>query len=216
MTPLLPDAVRFSVFLIASLILALTPGPVVLFVLARTTADGLKAGLVSVGAAALGNFGSALGATLGLAAIFKVSSTAFTIVKLAGAAYLIYLAAAALRTRSAAAAAEGRGEVRLRRVFRDGAMVALLNPKTALFFAAFLPQFVTPAGDSARQCIALGTIFVILAMCTDSVYALLAASARARLTRIDRGSRVGGYAAAGVYASLGLYAAFSGGAGAAK
>jgi threonine/homoserine/homoserine lactone efflux protein len=215
MTPLLPGAASFSVFVAASLILALTPGPVVLFVLARTTADGLRAGLVSVCAAALGNLGSALGAALGLAAIFKVSATAFTVVKLAGAGYLLYLAVAALRSGSTAAARGGQGHVRLRTVFRDGVMVALLNPKTALFFAAFLPQFVTPGADSARQCIALGAIFVLLALCTDSIYAVVAATARARLTRIGRGSRVGSYAAAGVYASLGLYAAFSG-AGAAK
>lgn len=210
MTEALPGAAGFSVFLIASVILAVTPGPGVLFILARTTANGLKAGLVSVCAVALGNFGSAVAATLGLAAILRVSSAAFTLVKLAGAGYLIYLAIAALRARGAAVAGGDDSGVRLSTVFRDGVLVALLNPKTALFFAAFLPQFVSPGGDSARQCLALGAIFVLLAMCTDSIYAVAAATARARLARISTGSRLGNYAAAGVYASLGLYAAFSG------
>jgi len=95
-------------------------------------------------------------------------------------------------------------------VFRDGVLVALLNPKTALFFAAFLPQFVRPGGDYARQCVALGAIFVLIAACTDSVYAMLTAAARKQVARLRADSRAADYAAAGVYASLGLYAAFSG------
>jgi len=209
-TDSLPTAASSWAFLLASLILAVTPGPAVLFIIARTAADGLQAGLVSVSAIALGNLGSAVGTTLGLAALFTLWPAAFTIVKLAGAGYLIYLAVGVLRAPRTAGAGVDSSGARLGAVFRDGVLVALLNPKTALFFAAFLPQFVSPGGDSARQCVALGVIFVAIAACTDSIYAVATAAARARMTRLNTGSRWGSYAAAGVYASLGLYAALSG------
>jgi threonine/homoserine/homoserine lactone efflux protein len=205
----MPAAASLWVFLFASLILALTPGPGVLFIIARTASSGLRAGLVSVCAIALGNFGSAVGAALGLAALFKVSSTAFALVKFSGACYLIYLAISALRTRRPGVAVDA-ASVRLASVFTDGVLVALLNPKTALFFAAFLPQFVSAGGDSARECIALGAIFVLIAACTDAMYAVATALAKTRITRLKTDSRAASYAAAGVYASLGLYAAFSG------
>ncbi len=198
------------VFLLASLVLALTPGPGVLFIVARTAAHGLRAGLVSVAAIALGNLGSAVGAALGLAAIFKISSAAFLLIKLAGAGYLIYLAIAALRTRRPGGHAPDAAGIRLGSVFKDGVLVALLNPKTALFFAAFLPQFVTAGGDYDRQCIALGAIFVLIAASTDSIYAMVTAGAKTRIARLRIDMRATDYAAAGVYASLGLYAAFSG------
>jgi len=209
----MPAAAGLWVFLLASLILAVTPGPGVLFIIARTASDGLKAGLVSVAAIALGNFGSALGAALGLAALFKVSSTAFALVKFSGACYLIYLAIAALRSRRPGAVTVGAASARLAWVFRDGVLVALLNPKTALFFAAFLPQFVTAGGNSASDCVALGAIFVLIAACTDAIYAVATSLARTRMQRLKSDSRAGSYAAAGVYASLGLYAAFSGSGG---
>ncbi len=94
-------------------------------------------------------------------------------------------------------------------MFKDGLVVSLLNPKTALFFAAFLPQFASPGGNSARECVALGAIFVLTAMCADSMYAVVTAKARTHIVRLHTDSRAGGYAAAGVYASLGLYAALS-------
>jgi threonine/homoserine/homoserine lactone efflux protein len=206
----MPAAASLWVFLFASFILALTPGPGVLFIIARTASSGLKAGLVSVCAIALGNFASAVGAALGLAALLKVSSTAFALVKFSGACYLIYLAISALRSRRPAGVTVDAASTRLGSVFRDGVLVALLNPKTALFFAAFLPQFVGAGGDSARECIALGAIFVLIAACTDVMYAVATALAKTRFTRLKTDSRAASYAAAGVYASLGLYAAFSG------
>ncbi len=201
------------VFFLASLILALTPGPGVLFIVARTAANGLRAGLVSVAAIALGNLGSAVGAAVGLAAIFEVSSAAFLLFKLAGACYLIYLAIAALRTRRPEGLAPDAAGIRLGSVFKDGVLVALLNPKTALFFAAFLPQFVPAGGDYARRCMALGAIFVLIAACTDSIYAMVTAGAKTRIARLRTDSRASDYAAAGVYVSLGLYAAVSGAGG---
>jgi threonine/homoserine/homoserine lactone efflux protein len=208
MSPLSPTT-NWWVFFLASLVLAVTPGPGVLFIVARTASSGLKAGLVSVAAIALGNFANAVCAALGLAALFKVSSSAFLLVKIAGACYLVYLAAAALRARPRQEMALVSTSVRLGAVFRDGVLVALLNPKTALFFAAFLPQFVRPGGDYVRQCVALGAIFVFIAACTDAVYATVTAVASKHVARLSTDSRGANYAAAGVYASLGLYAAFS-------
>jgi threonine/homoserine/homoserine lactone efflux protein len=206
----MPAAASLWVFLLASLVLAVTPGPGVLFIIARTSSSGLSAGLVSVSAVALGNLASAIAAALGLAALFKVSSTAFALVKFSGACYLIYLAIAALRSQRRAGLMVDAASVRLASVFRDGFLVALLNPKTALFFAAFLPQFVTAGRDSARECIVLGAVFVLIAACTDAIYAVATALAKTRIMRLKTDSRAGSYAAAGVYASLGLYAAFSG------
>jgi threonine/homoserine/homoserine lactone efflux protein len=206
----LSPTMNWWVFFLASLILAVTPGPGVLFIIARTASSGLKAGLTSVAAIALGNLGNAVCAALGLAAILKVSSTAFLLIKFGGACYLVYLAVAALRARLPGEMAVDRVSVRFGALFRDGMLVALLNPKTALFFAAFLPQFVRPGGDYARQCVALGAIFVLIAACTDSVYAMVTAAARKHVARLGTDSRAANYAAAGVYASLGLYAAFSG------
>lgn len=204
----------WSLFLVASLILAATPGPGVLYVVARTAANGLRAGIVSVFAIASGNLGGAVAATLGLAAIFRVSSVAFALARLAGAGYLIYLAITTLRASRPADPGVDAAPVTLGAVYKDGVVVSLFNPKTALFFAAFLPQFVTPGTSAARQCIALGSIFVLIAMCTDSIYAVATAAARAHLSRLASGSRAGSYLAAGVYASLGLYAALSGASGA--
>ena len=197
-------------FLLASLVLAVTPGPGVAYIVARTLAQGRSAGLASVAGVALGNLGNALGASLGLAALFAISSAAFTIVKWAGAAYLLWLGVQALRQPPAAAAAPGAfGAPRLAIIFRDGFVVALLNPKTALFFAAFLPQFMDPAASAVPQAALLGGVFVLLAAATDSGYVLLAgAVGRALAGRgAQRIAGLGRYAAAATYIGLGLYTA---------
>jgi threonine/homoserine/homoserine lactone efflux protein len=198
-------------FLIATFVLAVTPGPGVVYIVARTLAQGRAAGLVSVAGVALGNFGNALGAALGLAALFAMSSLAFAIVKYAGAAYLVYLGLRALR-RSKVPDAPARFEApRLRRIFRDGAFVALLNPKTALFFAAFLPQFMDPAGSTAAQGALLGGTFVLIAACTDSSYVLAASLAGSAFARGTHGRAAGRYLTAATFIGLGLFTAASSG-----
>ncbi len=199
-----------AAFLLASLVLAVTPGPGVAYIVARTLAQGRMAGLASVAGVAAGNLGNALGASLGLAALFALSSAAFTLVKWAGAAYLVWLGVQALRRPPAAAAARGAfAAPRLATVFRDGFVVALLNPKTALFFAAFLPQFMDPAAGAVQQAALLGAMFVLLAAATDSGYVLLAGTAARALA--GRGAQhiagLGRYAAAATYIGLGLYTA---------
>jgi threonine/homoserine/homoserine lactone efflux protein len=171
-----------AAFLAASLVLAITPGPGVLYIVTRTLAQGRRAGLASVGGVALGNLGNAIGASLGLAALFAVSSMAFTLVKLAGAAYLAWLGIQALRARPLAAAQRPTTLPGHSRIFRDGLVVALLNPKTALFFAAFLPQFIDPRGSAIAQSLGFGLAFVAIAAATDATYALVAGAALPRLT----------------------------------
>ena len=205
-----PETLLLIPFLLASLVLAATPGPGVLYIVARTLAHGRSAGLASVLGVMLGNLGNALAAALGLAALLAVSATAFTVLKWAGAAYLVYLGVQALRAPRVAAAAAAPHSPPWRRVLRDGFWVALLNPKTTLFFAAFLPQFINPYGSALGQSVALGAVFVLIAACTDMAYVLLAQRVAPALGRVPRGAAIGRYAQAAVYFGLGALAATAG------
>ncbi|KQV53326.1 threonine transporter [Pelomonas sp. Root1217] len=204
---MLPTGTALYAFLFATLVLALTPGPGVVFIVARTLAQGRTAGLASVAGVALGNLTNAIGASIGLAALFAASSLAFTVVRWAGAAYLVYLGIQALRQPNAAPDGAPSVPAEPRRLFRDGFFVALLNPKTTLFFAAFIPQFLHPEGSQAAQALTLSILFVAVAAVTDSLYALLAGWMKP-LLRGAGGS--GRYVSALVYFALGLYAAFGG------
>jgi threonine/homoserine/homoserine lactone efflux protein len=206
MDPHLPALSTLLAFVVASLVLAVTPGPGVFYVLTRTLAQGRKAGLASVAGVALGNLGNAVGASIGLAALFAVSAAAFTVVKIAGAGYLVFLGIQALRGGTPAAQATAFATPRYGRIFRDGLVVALLNPKTALFFAAFLPQFIDPARSAIVQSVGYGAAFVAIAACTDASYALAAGAAAPLLARAGR--RRGGaarYVVAGAYFGLAAY-----------
>jgi threonine/homoserine/homoserine lactone efflux protein len=198
-------------FLGASLALLLVPGPAVLYITARSANQGRLAGLVSVLAIETANFIQAVAATLGLSAILLSSALAFDVVKYLGAAYLIYLGIRKLLIRE-----EGteNGDVKpesLSRIYWQGFMINLLNPKTALFYFAFLPQFVDPAkGNVTAQTLFLGAIFVGMAFITDSMYALLASSLAERL-RGNRHYRTGQrYFAGLVYVGLGITTALTG------
>lgn len=199
-----------AAFALASLVLAATPGPGVLYIVARTMAQGRRAGLASVAGVALGNLGNALAASCGLAALLAVSALAFDAVKYAGAAYLLYLGVQALRSAPAPTIADVPEARQWRRVLRDGALVALLNPKTTLFFAAFLPQFIDPAGSAIAQSALLGSAFVAIAVCTDSVYVLAAGTVAPRLGKLKGARSWGRYLTAGIYFGLGLFTAATG------
>lgn len=205
-----PDTPLLIPFLLASLVLAATPGPGVLYIVARTLAHGRRAGLASVLGVMLGNLGNALAAALGLAALLAVSATAFSVLKWAGAAYLVYLGVQALRAPPVVSATEAPARPAWRRVLRDGFWVALLNPKTTLFFAAFLPQFINPIGSALAQSAALGVAFVLIAACTDTAYVLLAQWVAPALGRVPRGAAIGRLAQAAVYFGLGALAATAG------
>ena len=200
---------HFTAFLIASLVLALTPGPGVIYIVTRSLAGGRRAGLASAGGVALGNLGGALAATAGLAALLALSTWAFTIVKYAGAAYLVYLGVQIVRARPGEAAPSHVRPAPVSRVFRDGFLVALLNPKTALFFAAFLPQFIDPDAASFRQSLLLAIVFVAIAALTDTLYALLAGTIAPRLGRARAAQNGGRYLAGGTLIGLGILAAAS-------
>lgn len=194
----------------ASLVLAVSPGPAVLFIVTRTLSQGRIAGLASVAGVALGNLGNAVGASIGLAAIFAVSSAAFAVVKLLGAGYLIYLGLKSLRSAKLATGNTNVPRVEVARIFRDGFWVALLNPKTAIFFAAFLPQFLDAAEPTVAQSIGLGSVFVLVAACSDTAYVFLASTLAPAMGRLKRGATVGRYLSASVFIGLGLFTAFSG------
>jgi threonine/homoserine/homoserine lactone efflux protein len=209
MTDLLPHWPLFVAFLIASFILAITPGPGVLYIVTCSAKHGRRLGLASVAGVACGNLGNALGASLGLAALFAISTLAFSVVKYGGAAYLIYLGIKALRASSPTTPTENVVVPRSsRRAFGEGFLVALLNPKTAMFFAAFLPQFVdTPS--ALPQTVILSVIFVTIAASTDSLYALGAGTLGPWLTQRPSIGVMGKYLSGGVFIALGLLAAYS-------
>lgn len=203
-----PDTPLLLAFVGASLVLALTPGPAVVYIVARTLAQGRACGLASVLGVALGNLANAVGAALGLAALFAVSSTAFTVVKWAGAAYLVYLGIRMwLATPAVADAAPQAPHKPLRRVFRDGFVVALLNPKTTLFFAAFLPQFMDAHASPLMQTLALGSVFVGVACCTDLFYVLTASLVAPRLGGAARHAVWGNRLAGTSFIGLGVLTA---------
>jgi threonine/homoserine/homoserine lactone efflux protein len=210
MDELLPPWPLLTAFIAASLALAVTPGPGVLYIVTRSLMHGRRAGLASVAGVALGNLGNATAAVLGLAALFAVSSTAFAIVRYAGAAYLVFLGIKALRS-APARPVQGRRPPGTQRAFYDGLLVALLNPKTTIFFAAFLPQFMGLDASPVVQGLGLGALFVAIAAMTDSVYAL-ASGAVAPLVLRTRGVRTAGrYLSGGTFIGLGLFTAFAGG-----
>lgn len=215
MTNLFPPWPLFSAFLLASFVLAVTPGPGVLYIVTRSLVQGRRFGLVSVAGVALGNLGNALAASVGLAALFAVSSLAFATVKYAGALYLVYLGVQMLRSSPGEQSAAVPAVVPLQRIFRDGFVVALLNPKTTVFFAAFLPQFLSPGAPPMFQSVALGFLFVAIAAATDSAYAL-AAGAAAPMLRGKAVRSVGRRLGGGVFIGLGVFAALAGTRGVSK
>lgn len=210
MNLLLPSWPLLSAFLIASLILAITPGPGVLFIVARSATQGRRVGMASVLGVAAGNLGLAAVASAGLAALFAVSALAFNIVKLAGAAYLIYMGLRVLLRRPDPQAPDQHPVQPLGQVFRDGFVVSLLNPKTAIFFAAFLPQFLAEGQVTALNSMVLGSLFVLIATCTDSLYALAAGSLATRLGGNLRVRKLGNMLSGTAFIALGVWAAFTG------
>jgi threonine/homoserine/homoserine lactone efflux protein len=172
----------FLLFLAAALLVAMTPGPGILYIVARTLAGGRREGLASSVGLGLGGLVHVFGGAVGLSALIMASAEAFTLLKIAGALYLIWLG---LKTWRAARAIEPT-EVQTtgaRRAFREGIVVEALNPKTAAFFLAFIPQFVDPSADIAAQFIVLGLISVALNTSADLVVTYWAAKARAGLAR---------------------------------
>jgi threonine/homoserine/homoserine lactone efflux protein len=204
------DSHNFGLFVIAALMLLLMPGPSVLYITTRSIDQGRMAGLVSVFGIELGNAILAVSAAAGLSAILASSAVAFSVVKYLGAVYLIYLGIRRLFSNDDHTSMVVQRK-RLSLIFTQGIIVAVLNPKTALFFLAFLPQFVDVLrGNIWEQTLLLGLTFVGLGICTDSIYALLAGTFANWLKRrriLQRGQR---YVSGSIYLALGVASAFSG------
>jgi threonine/homoserine/homoserine lactone efflux protein len=198
----------FTLFLTASFLLAITPGPGVIYIVTHTLRQGRGAGLASVLGVALGNLCNAGAASLGLAALLAASAGAFTILKLAGAAYLVFLGLKALFAKPAPPTQLPARQARVR-LFFDGFLVALLNPKTALFFAALLPQFIDTSAPALAQSLILGAVFVLIAACTDSLYVLTAAALSRSLTQNSAAQSLGRKLSALTFIGLGIFAAFA-------
>jgi threonine/homoserine/homoserine lactone efflux protein len=175
--------VTFLLFLAAAAIIALSPGPGILYVAARTIAGGRGEGLASSLGTAIGGLVHVLAGAIGVSALVMASAEAFTLLKLAGALYLVWLGLKTTREASTLRSSD-TPSVGNRRAFRDGILVEALNPKTAAFFLAFLPQFVDPAGAVWLQFAALGLISVALNTAVD--IAVVVAASRARSFVLDR------------------------------
>ncbi len=207
----MPAWSTIALFLTAALGLLLIPGPAVLYIVTRSMAQGKRAGLASVGGIEAATLAHALAATLGLSALLLTSALAFSIVKYAGAAYLIYLGVRTLLARDAHQNESAPMPKSASKLFAQGFLVNLLNPKTALWFYAFLPQFVDPSkGAIVGQTLFFGVLFVLLATCTDSLYALLSSTLGQRLIKRARFQPIRRYATGGIYIALGVTAAFAG------
>jgi threonine/homoserine/homoserine lactone efflux protein len=206
----LPEWSSLGFFVLAALVLLLTPGPAVLYIVTRSIDQGRRAGLVSVLGVHVGTLAHIFAAAAGLSALLAASATAFSVVKYLGAAYLIYIGVRRLLDRSAKSLAAPGEPKRLRRAFLDGVVVNVLNPKTGLFFLAFLPQFVSVSrGHVGEQIVSLGVVFVLLGAVTDSLYALTAGSAAQWLRGKPRFLASERWISGGLYIGLGVAAAFS-------
>lgn len=207
----MPEASTLLVFAAAGAVLIVVPGPNLLFIITRSVTDGRSAGMVSGLGVETGTLIHVAAAAIGLSALLASSATAFAVVKYAGAAYLIYLGIRAFRRREPAAAVEAGPPQSLGRTFRQGLLVQILNPKVALFFLAFLPQFVDPArGPAWTQILILGALLAVLGLVSDSLYALAAARAGGWMRRHPRVLGRERYLSGTVYVGLGVGAALTG------
>jgi len=209
----MPDASTYALFVAAALVLLLVPGPAVIYVVARSVEGGRLTGLVSVLGVELGTLLHVVFAAAGLSAIVVSSAAAFSVVKWLGAAYLIWLGLRQILGRdSGDEEVPYGGEGNRFRVFSQSVLVQVLNPKVALFFLAFLPQFVDPSRGAAwTQIVVLGATLATLGLFTDGLYALLGGTVGDWVKNKNLGLRwAGRYVTGGVYIALGAVAAISG------
>jgi len=207
----MPELSTFTIFVVATSVLLLTPGPAVLYIVTRSIDQGRVAGIVSTLGIAVGTLFHVAAAAFGVSALLLSSVLLFNFVKYLGAAYLIYLGIRKLLVREELHSIQKEKRRELSQIFYQGVLVNLLNPKTALFFFAFLPQFVDPAkGAVSGQILFLGATFVVMGLFSDGLYALLAGSLGKWLRSNLRFLRAQRYFAGMVYIALGAVTALSG------
>ena len=206
----MPDAATFGLFLAAAVMLAITPGPGIFYVLARSIKGGRREGYASAAGTAVGGLFHVVAAALGISALLAASAAAFAVVKYAGAAYLVYLGVRALLSREQPPALDGAARRESRRAFYQGVTTEVLNPKTALFFLAFIPQFVNPKGTVVLEFVLLGSISVLLNSSVDLVVATLAGPIGAQLKRRAKLRRAQRLFSGVSLIALGVYVAVAG------
>lgn len=205
------DPEKFLIFVAASAVLIATPGPAVLFIIARSLSQGRGTGVVIACGVGLGNLVHVIAVALGLSAAFASSPLAFAILKYAGAAYLVYLGVSRMLTKP-----KGNGPVSSKTdspgtAFRQGFIVAIFNPKIVLFFLAFLPQFTEPNGDPVWfQLLTLGLVFVAMGFVGDSSYGLLSGTIGQWMKENPGFARTERFLSGGVCCALGIAAATAG------
>ena len=204
----MPDLNYWLVFLTAAVALNVSPGPDLNYILSRTIAQGTKVGLASAAGVCSGAIVHVLAAAFGLSAILAASALAFTIVKYVGAAYLVYLGVQAFRSRGSALELGVQKElvvVSPWQAFRQGVLVDVLNPKAAIFFMAFLPQFVrADHGNTSAQLIVLGLLVILVAIIIESLFVLAAARSSDFFRRNPKASAFLDRALGTVFVSLGI------------
>jgi threonine/homoserine/homoserine lactone efflux protein len=199
-----------GVFAAAAFLLLITPGPAVLYIVTRSVEQGRRAGLISMLGICTGTLAHVAAAALGISALLVTSPHAFNVLRYLGAAYLIVLGIRTLSKRETAAGAVAIPHARARRIFAQGVIVNLLNPHTALFFFAFLPQFVDPSkGSVPLQIVTLGLLFVLMSAMTDAAWAIGAGTAGNWIRGSRRFQRAQGYVAGCALIGLGAAAAVS-------
>jgi threonine/homoserine/homoserine lactone efflux protein len=209
----MPEPTQIFLFSLAALALLVIPGPSVLYIVTRSMDQGRAAGLVSVAGIHLGTLVHVAAAVAGLSAVIVSSAVAYSIVKYAGAAYLIYLGIRRLTGRDDPDLETAAAPRKLSKVFWQGAVVNILNPKTALFFLAFLPQFIdTDRGNAPLQISVFGALFVLLGMLSDGTYALAASAIARWIKRSQHFLKIQRYFTGGVFVALGITAAIGGSA----
>ena len=209
--PMMPGSSSLLLFVSAAVVLLVIPGPAVLYVTSRSIGQGRSAGFVSALGIGVGTLVHAAAAAVGLSALLMSSAIAFSAVKYLGAAYLIYLGKQKLRREESLELSQDASRAKLSRVFGQGIIVNILNPKTALFFFAFLPQFVDASrGSVALQILVLGTLFAVMGITSDSLWALFAGSVALRLNRNSHWNRTQRYVSGGMLISLGVATALAG------
>jgi len=204
-----PDLNSLISFAVASVALLVIPGPAVIYIVNRSVADGRQIGLAAVVGLELGTFMHVLAETVGLSAILATSENAFNVVKYLGASYLVLIGLRTL-TRKPEAISTSASSMTQSQAFRQGFIINTLNPKIALFFLSFLPQFIDPnISSNARQSLILGSVFVLCGFVIDGVYALTASSLREVLVKGKALPFIQQYVAGVVFVLLGAVAALA-------
>jgi threonine/homoserine/homoserine lactone efflux protein len=204
------EPTRLLLFMTAGLLLLLTPGPAVFYIIARSIDQGRPAGLVSTLGIGVGTMFHVIAAAFGISALLVSSALLFNIVKLLGAGYLVYIGIRKLFFEKDMVEHNQVDRATLKQIFFQGVVVNILNPKTALFFFAFLPQFVDPAkGSVVPQIFVLGLLLVVMGLMTDGAYAVLAGTAGNWLKNNLRLLRAQRLFAGTIYVALGMVTAFA-------